>query len=110
MYSKPCVGRLNPKVPSKKKPGSMSSIVRGQKITPFLTGLPLEENFATLFWGMGVNMETACFFCSDFEESGAMQSIALFMNLARERLPVLIVTDRRGLWCGRLLTQSTTAG
>ena len=40
-----------------------------------------------------------------------MQSVALFINLVRERerLPVLIVMDRRGLWCGRLLTESTTA-
>jgi V-type H+-transporting ATPase subunit B len=32
-----------------------------------------EDNFAIVFGAMGVNMETARFFRSNFEESGAMQ-------------------------------------
>merc|ERR1712172_282495 len=75
----------------------MNSIARGQKIPIFsAAGLPHnevaaqvarqaslvkqkdtmdghEENFAIVFGAMGVNMETARFFRSDFEESGAMQ-------------------------------------
>ena len=31
-------------------------------------------------------MEAACFFCSDFEESGAMQRMVLFLNLAMKSL------------------------
>ena len=55
-------------------------------------------------------METACFFCSDFEENRAMQRMALFLNLVRKRLLAEIVTERQGLWRGRLLTESTTIG
>ena len=44
-------------------------------------------------------MEMTCFFCSDFEESGAMQRMALFLNLARK-----VVAD------GRPLTESTMVG
>jgi V-type H+-transporting ATPase subunit B len=36
-----------------------------------------------LLLSLGVNMETARFFRSDFEESGAMQRTALFLNLAK---------------------------
>ena len=42
-----------------------------------------KESCAIVFGAMGVNMETARFFCSDFEESGAMQRTALFLNLAK---------------------------
>ena len=78
------------------RPGPISSIARGQKIPPFAAGLPHnkvaalvarqasfvqlkdsqdahEETLATIFCVMGVNMETACFFCSNFEERRAMQ-------------------------------------
>jgi vacuolar-type H+-ATPase subunit B/Vma2 len=41
---------------------------------------------------MGVNTELACFFCSNFDESRAMQRMTLFLNPKRERLPALIVT------------------
>jgi V-type H+-transporting ATPase subunit B len=85
----------------------MNSIARGQKIPIFsAAGLPHNEvaaqiarqaslvklkdtqdghddNFAIVFGAMGVNMETARFFRSDFEESGAMQRTALFLNLAK---------------------------
>ena len=55
-------------------------------------------------------MEAACFFCSDFEESGAMQRMALFLILARKSPLAEIVTERQGLWRGRPLTESTTVG
>ena len=86
-FSKPYVGRLHPRPPNKKKYGLRPGI----------------------FWVMGVNMETACFFCSDFEESGVMQRIALFLDLTRERLPAVILTECQGLWC-ELFTDSTTVG
>merc|ERR1719384_909025 len=94
----------------------MNSVARGQKIPIFsAAGLPHnevaaqiarqaslvqqkdtidghEENFAIVFGAMGVNMETARFFRHDFEESGAMQRTALFLNLAYERdLHVLVI-------------------
>ena len=55
-------------------------------------------------------MVTACFFCSNFEESGAMQRMALFLDLVRERLLAVIVTERQGLRRGRPFMDSTTVG
>uniref|UniRef100_A0A4W4FHS3 Vacuolar proton pump subunit B n=1 Tax=Electrophorus electricus TaxID=8005 RepID=A0A4W4FHS3_ELEEL len=78
----------------------MNSIARGQKIPIFsAAGLPHneiaaqicrqaglvkkskdvmdynEDNFAIVFAAMGVNMETARFFKSDFEENGSMDNV-----------------------------------
>lgn len=99
----------------------MNSIARGQKIPIFsAAGLPHnevaaqiarqaslvklkdtldahEENFAIVFGAMGVNMETARFFRSDFEESGAMQRTALFLNLANDPTIERIITPRLAL-------------
>uniref|UniRef100_A0A673MZ20 V-type proton ATPase subunit B, brain isoform n=1 Tax=Sinocyclocheilus rhinocerous TaxID=307959 RepID=A0A673MZ20_9TELE len=97
----------------------MNSIARGQKIPIFsAAGLPhneiaaqicrqaglvkkskdvmdySEENFAIVFAAMGVNMETARFFKSDFEENGSMDNVCLFLNLANDptsRYSVLIL-------------------
>ncbi|CAM9130384.1 unnamed protein product, partial [Lampetra planeri] len=87
----------------------MNSIARGQKIPIFsAAGLPHNEiaaqicrqaglvqkskdvmdysaeNFAIVFAAMGVNMETARFFKSDFEENGSMDNVCLFLNLAND--------------------------
>ena len=53
-------------------------------------------------------MEADCFFCSDVEESRAMQKMALFLDLTRKRLLVEIVTKRQGMLRVRPLMQSTT--
>lgn len=99
----------------------MNSVARGQKIPLFsAAGLPHnevaaqicrqaslvklrdtmdsdEENFAIVFGAMGVNMETARFFRTDFEESGAMQRTALFLNLANDPTIERIITPRIAL-------------
>jgi V-type H+-transporting ATPase subunit B len=99
----------------------MNSIARGQKIPLFsAAGLPhneigaqicrqaslvkgkdvldhSDENFCLVFGAMGVNMETARFFRSDFEENGAMERVALFMNLASDPTIERIVTPRLAL-------------
>merc|ERR1711983_697470 len=99
----------------------MNSIARGQKIPIFsAAGLPHnevaaqiarqaslvklkdtmdshEENFAIVFGAMGVNMETARFFRTDFEESGAMERTALFLNLANDPTIERIITPRLAL-------------
>lgn len=99
----------------------MNSIVRGQKIPLFSAyGLPhndigaqicrqatlvkkkdvldhSEENFAIVFAAMGVNMETARFFKRDFEESGSMKNVSLFLNLANDPTIERIVTPRLAL-------------
>jgi vacuolar-type H+-ATPase subunit B/Vma2 len=54
-----------------------------------------EDNFSIVFAAMGVNMETARFFKSDFEENGSLDRVTLFLNLANdptiERYVVLCV-------------------
>lgn len=89
---------------------TMNSIARGQKIPIFsAAGLPHneiaaqicrqaglvnkptkdvhdghEENFSIVFAAMGVNMETSRFFTRDFEETGSMERVTLFLNLAND--------------------------
>lgn len=100
----------------------MNSVARGQKIPLFsAAGLPHnevaaqicrqaslvkhgkgtidmhEDNFAIVFGAMGVNMETARFFRSNFEESGAMGRTALFLNLANDPTIERIITPRLAL-------------
>jgi len=46
---------------------------------------------------MGVNMETARFFKQDFEESGSMEKVVLFLNLANDPTIERIITPRMAL-------------
>lgn len=99
----------------------MNSVARGQKIPLFsAAGLPHNEvaaqivrqsslvnlkgtlddhqdNFAVVFGAMGVNMETARFFKDDFEQSGAMERTALYLNLANDPTIERIITPRLAL-------------
>jgi len=99
----------------------MNSIARGQKIPLFsAAGLPhneigaqicrqaslvkgkdindhSSENFAIVFAAMGVNMETARFFKTDFEVYGSMERVVLFMNLANDPTIERIITPRLAL-------------
>ncbi|GAB5033612.1 v-type proton atpase subunit isoform [Nannochloropsis oceanica] len=99
----------------------MNSVARGQKIPIFsAAGLPHNEvaaqiarqaslvklkdcydshddNFTVVFGAMGVNMETARFFRTSFEESGAMQRSVLFLNLANDPTIERIITPRLAL-------------
>lgn len=99
----------------------MNSLVRGQKLPLFsAAGLPHNEiasqicrqaglvkgkdvmdhsadNFSIVFAAMGVNMETARFFRTDFEENGSMENVVLFMNLANDPTIERIVTPRLAL-------------
>lgn len=101
----------------------MNSLVRGQKLPLFsAAGLPHNEiaaqicrqaglvkgkdvmdhsadNFSIVFAAMGVNMETARFFRTDFEENGSMENVVLFMNLANDPTIERIVTPRLALTC-----------
>merc|ERR1712195_539 len=100
---------------------TMNSVVRGQKLPLFsAAGLPHNEiaaqvcrqaslvkgkdvmdhsaqNFSIVFGAMGVNMETARFFRTDFEENGSMENVVLFMNLANDPTIERIVTPRLAL-------------
>jgi V-type H+-transporting ATPase subunit B len=99
----------------------MNSIARGQKIPLFsANGLPhneigaqiarqaslvkhkdvldhSDENFCIVFAAMGVNMEIARFFQSDFEKNGSMENTVLFMNLANDPTIERIITPRLAL-------------
>lgn len=104
----------------------MNSIARGQKIPLFsAAGLPhneigaqicrqaslvdkaayegkdvhdkTEENFSIVFGAMGVNMETARYFKTDFEVYGSMDRVVLFMNLANDPTIERIITPRLAL-------------
>merc|ERR1711920_113909 len=102
----------------------MNSVARGQKIPLFsAAGLPhneiaaqicrqaglvkqgvkattsddSEESFAIVFAAMGVNMETARFFRNDFETTGSMERVVLFLNLASDPTIERIVTPRLAL-------------
>ncbi|KAK7901654.1 hypothetical protein WMY93_018423 [Mugilogobius chulae] len=55
------------------------------------------DNFAIVFAAMGVNMETARFFKSDFEENGSMDNVCLFLNLANDPTIERIITPRLAL-------------
>uniref|UniRef100_A0A3B3QVV8 Vacuolar proton pump subunit B n=1 Tax=Paramormyrops kingsleyae TaxID=1676925 RepID=A0A3B3QVV8_9TELE len=106
----------------------MNSIARGQKIPIFsAAGLPhneiaaqicrqaglvkksksvmdySEDNFAIVFAAMGVNMETARFFKSDFEENGSMDNVCLFLNLANDPTIERIITPRLALTTAEFL-------
>jgi len=102
---------------------TMNSIARGQKIPIFsAAGLPHneiaaqivrqaglvkksgkavldehEDNFAIVFAAMGVNQETARFFQRGFEETGAMERVTLFLNLANDPTIERIITPRLAL-------------
>jgi V-type H+-transporting ATPase subunit B len=52
-----------------------------------------EENFAIVFGAMGVNMEVARFFRTDFEQNGSMERVALANDPTIER----IITPRLAL-------------
>lgn len=105
----------------------MNSIARGQKIPIFSgSGLPhnevaaqicrqaglvkkkttidgSDENFAIVFAAMGVNMETARFFKTSFEISGALEKTALFLNLANDPTIERIITPRLALTAAEYL-------
>merc|ERR1711981_451248 len=99
---------------------TMMSVVRGQKIPLFSgSGLPhneiavqicrqaglvtqpgetkKESDFAIVFGAMGVNMETARFFKTDFESSGSLEKVVLYLNLANDPTIERIITPRIAL-------------
>jgi len=98
-----------------------TSISRGQKIPLFsAAGLPHNEiaaqivrqaslvqtkstidesddNLCVVFGAMGVNMATARFFKEDFEQTGRMEHVSLFLNLANDPTIERIITPRLAL-------------
>ncbi|MDR0382111.1 MAG: V-type ATP synthase subunit B [Oscillospiraceae bacterium] len=101
----------------------MSTLIRGQKL-PIFTGAGLPHNelaaqmvrqarvtgengedveFAIVFAAMGIKNDTADFFKRDFEESGALQRVVMFMNLASDPIIERILTPRCALTAAEYL-------
>ena len=98
----------------------MSTLIRGQKL-PIFSGSGMSHNelaaqmvrqskigdddaeFAIVFAAMGVKNDTADFFKKDFEESGALQRVVMFMNLASDPIIERILTPRCALTAAEYL-------
>ena len=98
----------------------LNPIVRGQKL-PFFSGSGLphnkvaaqvvrqakvlgsEESFAVVFAAMGITFEEAEFFRSDFEKTGALERVVMFLNLANDPAIERISTPRAALTAAEYL-------
>ena len=93
---------------------ALLTLVRGQKLPLFsAAGLPhnqigaqiarqatvlgKEESFAVVFAAMGITAEEARFFQADFERTGALERVTLFLNLADDPAVERIITPRLAL-------------
>ncbi|MHA2502318.1 MAG: V-type ATP synthase subunit B, partial [Candidatus Kariarchaeaceae archaeon] len=93
---------------------ALLTLVRGQKLPLFSgSGLPHNqigaqiarqatvlgegESFAVVFAAMGITAEEARFFQSDFERTGALERVTLFLNLADDPAVERIITPRLAL-------------
>ncbi len=98
----------------------MNTLVRGQKLPIFsASGLPHndiaaqiarqstvlgeQEEFAVVFAAMGITYEEASFFRRDFERTGAMERIVMFLNLADDPAIERIITPRMALTAAEYL-------
>jgi V/A-type H+-transporting ATPase subunit B len=101
----------------------MNTLVRGQKLPIFSgSGLPHNElaaqiarqskvlatkkdteGFAVIFAAMGITNEEALFFRKSFEESGALENIVTFLNLANDPTIERIITPRVALTTAEFL-------
>ncbi len=93
----------------------MNTLVRGQKLPIFsAAGLPHnklaaqiaaqaklpgeeESNFAVVFAAMGIKHDDAHFFIQNFEETGALKNVVMFLNLADDPSIERIITPRVAL-------------
>ncbi len=92
----------------------MNTLVRGQKLPIFSgSGMPHnilaaqiarqatvrgeQEEFAVVFAAIGIKYDDYMFFRKFFEETGALNRVAMFVNLADEPAMVRLVTPRSAL-------------
>jgi V/A-type H+-transporting ATPase subunit B len=98
----------------------LNTLVRGQKL-PIFSGFGLphselaaqiarqatvrgsEEAFAIVFAAMGITFEEANYFIRDFQETGAMERVVLFINLANDPTIERIATPRTALTAAEYL-------
>ena len=101
----------------------MNTLVRGQKLPIFSgTGLPHnrlvaqitrqakivgeDTSFAVVFAAMGIKHDVARYFIRNFEESGVLEKVVLFLNLADDPSVERIVTPRTALTAAEYLAFS----
>lgn len=100
---------------------AMMTLIRGQKLPIFSgSGIPHDRlavqiatqarlggddsgNFAIVFAAMGVKNDVADFFRREFEKSGSMSRVAMFLNLANDPIIERIVTPRCALTAAEYL-------
>ena len=95
----------------------LTTLIRGQKLPVFSgNGLPHnilavqiarqaqlsaesgeDDNFAIVFAAMGVKNDVAAYFKRSFEESGVLEKVTMFLNLANDPVIERIVTPRCAL-------------
>lgn len=99
----------------------MSTLIRGQKL-PIFSGAGMSHNdlaaqivrqahvasdddaeFAIVFAAMGVKNDVAEFFRKDFEDSGTLSRVVMFLNLASDPIIERILTPRCALTCAEYL-------
>ncbi|MBU8920585.1 MAG: V-type ATP synthase subunit B [Bacteroidales bacterium] len=98
----------------------LNTLVRGQKL-PIFSGFGLphselaaqiarqasvprsESPFAIVFAAMGITFEEANYFIHDFQETGAMERVVLFINLANDPTIERIATPRAALTAAEYL-------
>ena len=98
----------------------LNTLVRGQKL-PIFSGFGLphselaaqiarqatvpgrEAAFAIVFAAMGITFEEANYFIRDFQETGAMERVVLFINLANDPTIERIATPRAALTAAEYL-------
>ena len=99
----------------------LTTLIRGQKLPIFSgNGIPHDklaaqivrqakiseesgEQFAVVFGAMGVKHDVADFFKRSFEESGVLQNVVMFLNLADDPSVERIVTPRCALTAAEYL-------
>ncbi|HMA75951.1 MAG TPA: V-type ATP synthase subunit B [Candidatus Krumholzibacteriaceae bacterium] len=98
----------------------MNTLVRGQKLPVFSgSGLPHnrivaqitrqakiigeETQFAVVFAAMGIKHDVASYFIKNFEESGVLGKVVLFLNLADDPSVERLVTPRTALTAAEFL-------
>ncbi|MEK0338147.1 MAG: V-type ATP synthase subunit B, partial [Nitrosopumilus sp.] len=98
----------------------MNTLVRGQKLPIFSgSGLPhnilaaqiarqaqvlgKKESFAVVFAAMGITNEEALFFRKEFEKTGSLGNVIIFLNLANDPAVERIITPRIALTAAEYL-------
>jgi len=99
----------------------LATLIRGQKLPIFSgDGLPhnqlaaqivrqaslgagSDENFAVVFAAMGVKYDVADFFRRSLEDSGAIEHVVMFLNLANDPVAERLITPRAALTAAEYL-------